>query len=314
MKKIAKLVASSLVAVAILSLNSVGASAEWKKDNVGWIYSEGNYSHITGWKLIDGNWYYFNSSGYMAHDTTIDGYYLNSSGAWKYSDSDLIDQELIKNISIQNPHFYIKCYGDDANMQNIGNIFQSEINKLKVTNSYEMFNVNNYNLSITRYGSGPINITIDCTYKMNAQMEAQLDVKARSIVEGIAPNSMSQAEKERAIHDWIINNTRYDQSYSIYDPYNTLIKHTGVCEGYSLLAQKMFTIAGIKSIVVEGKADGQDHAWNLVYIDGKWRHVDCTWDDPVSYRDVLQYDYYNLTDEEISNDHTWDSTKYPEAN
>ena len=146
-------------------------------------------------------------------------------------------------------------------------------------------------------------------------MAADLDAKARTIVASIAPDSMSQSEKELAIHDWIVNNTRYDQSLTIYDPYNTLIKHTGVCEGYSLLAQKMFTIAGIKSIVVEGTADGQAHAWNLVYVDNNWRHVDCTWDDPVSsYGDIIQYDYYNLTDEEMGVDHSWGTSIYPSAN
>lgn len=96
------------------------------------------------------------------------------------------------------------------------------------------------------------------------RMKAALDAKARRIVASIAPSGMSQAEQELAIHDWIVNNTRNDRSYSIHDPYTTLFRHTGVCEGYALLAQKMFTIAGIKSIVVEGTADGVSHAWNPV--------------------------------------------------
>jgi len=130
----------------------------------------------------------------------------------------------------------------------------------------------------------------------------------------ITSDSMSQTDKERAIHDWIVNNTQYDQSDSIFDPYNTLINHSGVCEGYSLLAQKMFTIAGIKSLVVFGYAHGGSHAWNMVNIDNHWYHVDLTWDDPVSSRDILRYDYYNLTDNQISADHTWDKSKYPSAN
>ena len=36
----------------------------------------------TGWKKIDGKWYYFYSSGAMAYDTTIDGYELDSGGVW----------------------------------------------------------------------------------------------------------------------------------------------------------------------------------------------------------------------------------------
>ncbi|NAS19439.1 hypothetical protein GND98_016655 [Clostridium butyricum] len=61
--------------------NATGTSSSWKQNSTGWWYAEGN-SWATGWKVIDGNWYYFYSDGYMAHDTTIDGYKLASTGAW----------------------------------------------------------------------------------------------------------------------------------------------------------------------------------------------------------------------------------------
>ena len=79
--KLTKVIASSLIVASVLALNPIGASAEWKQDTTGWWYTEGS-SWATGWKLIDGNWYYFNSDGYMAHDTTIDGCKLGSDGAW----------------------------------------------------------------------------------------------------------------------------------------------------------------------------------------------------------------------------------------
>lgn len=315
MIKLKKVIVSLVAAISILSLSPVAAYAEWKQDNKGWWYTEGNSSYATGWKLIDGNWYYFYSNGYMAHNTTIDGYYLNDSGVWTSQVNQLIDSELIKNVSAQNPSFTIQCSSSDVDINDVGNIVENEIKKLRITNSYDMLNISQVKLSTSGYKNGPISIKVDCTYNMTADMAAALDVKARQIVESIAPDSMSQSEKELAIHDWIVNNTQYDQSYTIYDPYNTLVKHAGVCEGYTLLAQKMFTIAGIKSIVVEGTAKGESHAWNMVYIDNKWRHVDCTWDDPVSSdgEDVSNHDYYNLTDKEISETHSWDTSAYPSA-
>jgi hypothetical protein len=316
--KLVKLVVGSLVVASILALNPIGVSAEWKHDNKGWWYKESN-SYYTGWKLIDKNWYYFYSDGYMAHDTTIDGYYLNIGGAWTNStpnnygtDLDSLGQEILSNISTDTPSFNIEYNGD---INNVGKVIEDEIDKLKYTNPYEAYNVSDYNIQMSSsWWSSTVKVKINCTYKMTAEMEADLDTKVREILATVAPDSMSQSEKELAIHDWIVNNTQYDQSLSIYDPYNTLIKHTGVCEGYSLLAQKMFTVAGIKSIVVEGTAGGQSHAWNMVYIDGKWRHVDATWDDPVSFEDVLSHDYYNLTDSQISIDHSWDAPKYPSSN
>lgn len=99
--KVTKLIASLLIAFLALALNPMYASAEWKQLGDSWWYSQGS-SYATGWRQIDGQWYYFDSNGYMktgwlydngnwfylygngimANDATIDGYYLNSSGAW----------------------------------------------------------------------------------------------------------------------------------------------------------------------------------------------------------------------------------------
>lgn len=79
--KLAKLIASPLIAVSLLALNPIGANAEWRQNSTGWWYTEGN-SYATGWRLIDGKYYYFSDNGYMMHDTYVDGYKLGSDGAW----------------------------------------------------------------------------------------------------------------------------------------------------------------------------------------------------------------------------------------
>lgn len=53
---------------------------EWRK----YFYFDQDGIMQTGWKLIDGKWYYFYSNGIMASNTTIDGYHLGSDGAWDY--------------------------------------------------------------------------------------------------------------------------------------------------------------------------------------------------------------------------------------
>lgn len=82
MKNIKKLIALTLIGAGIIAASPTSAHAEWKVDNTGWWYTEGN-SWATGWREIGGAWYYFYSDGYMAHDTTIDGYYLNSFGEYE---------------------------------------------------------------------------------------------------------------------------------------------------------------------------------------------------------------------------------------
>ena len=80
-KHLKKIIAWGIVITSALAFNPIGVNAEWKNNSTGWWYSDGGICY-TGWKLIDGNWYYFYSDGYMARNTTIDGYYLNNSGAW----------------------------------------------------------------------------------------------------------------------------------------------------------------------------------------------------------------------------------------
>ena len=62
-----------------------------QKDTVGWWYgtNENNTTwYNSGWQWVDGNndgiaeSYYFNSNGYIAVNTTVDGYTVNNDGAW----------------------------------------------------------------------------------------------------------------------------------------------------------------------------------------------------------------------------------------
>lgn len=55
----------------------------WSQDaNYPYWYYFKNGIVQTGWIYDNGKWYYCNSNGEMAHDTTIEGYTLSSSGAW----------------------------------------------------------------------------------------------------------------------------------------------------------------------------------------------------------------------------------------
>ena len=60
------------------------SSGKWMSNAKGWWYQDGNWYPTSQWLKIDGDWYYFKSSGYMAADEWIDGYYLNKSGVWTY--------------------------------------------------------------------------------------------------------------------------------------------------------------------------------------------------------------------------------------
>ena len=66
MNRFKKLLASFITVLSLIAINPVCANAEWKSNTTGWWYTEGN-SQATGWRNINGNWYYFYSDGYIKY-------------------------------------------------------------------------------------------------------------------------------------------------------------------------------------------------------------------------------------------------------
>lgn len=158
----------------------------------------------------------------------------------------------------------------------------------------------------------------------------EVENKVREIVNLIITPNMTDFQKEIAIHNYIVNNSRYDEKNyekgtvprEANTSYGVLINGVGVCGGYASAMDKLLKAAGVESMIISGEA-GQNgkyepHAWNLVKLDGEYYHIDATWNDPIYTfngvrKDVLHFDYFNLTDKEMSKDHKWNRDKYPEC-
>lgn len=133
-----------------------------------------------------------------------------------------------------------------------------------------------------------------------------VQARLRAIVTRIVQPSMTDVEKEKAIHDYIVLHVRYDQSLRTVSPYDALTKGTTVCQGYAMMAYQMLLDAHIPAHIVDGTAGGQSHAWDLVRVAGHWYNLDVTWDDPVPDEPgQVHYDYFNLTDAQLGRDHRW---------
>ena len=69
--------------------------------------------------------------------------------------------------------------------------------------------------------------------------------------------------------------------------------------------------------VINYKISNEEHIWNLVYLDGKWYHLDLTWDDPISDINVNRDTYFLITTNTLEkiNDgtHKFDKSIYTEA-
>lgn len=128
-------------------------------------------------------------------------------------------------------------------------------------------------------------------------------------------------EKERLIHDFVLKTINYAENdkdkqlthknyMRIYDIYGALVNKSAVCEGYAKLFQYLCYQVGINSASVYGWSEGESHAWNTVYIENEWYHVDTTWDDG-STNGLPLYNYFNLSEKQIKTDHTIDTEVFP---
>lgn len=59
------------------------SGGKWASNSTGYWYTDSSGWYPTKqWLQIDGSWYYFKDSGYMAVNEWVDGYYLGEDGAW----------------------------------------------------------------------------------------------------------------------------------------------------------------------------------------------------------------------------------------
>lgn len=115
---IKRIITTLLTTTLLLGVTSIGASASWRQDSKGWWYTEGT-GFTRGWKNIEGEWYYFDQSGYMktgwiydginwyymwnngimAKNTKVGDYYLGPNGVWDKSASNTVGTTVSENKS-----------------------------------------------------------------------------------------------------------------------------------------------------------------------------------------------------------------------
>ncbi len=157
------------------------------------------------------------------------------------------------------------------------------------------------------------------------QWRQETEQAVLNLTSSLVAQDMPDYQKVLVIHDWIVNHVRYNtadmQEAGNHLAYGALVKGSCVCMGYAEAGVIMFQAAGIETVYIDGEATNssgkpEGHAWNAVKIDGEWYLVDMTWDDPVMNdgSDVLQYDYFLLTDGQLAKNHTWEYGKFPVCN
>jgi hypothetical protein len=182
------------------------------------------------------------------------------------------------------------------------------------SNDYIHYIYSGYRYSAKSTKTGEINVSFTITYLETKAQTIYVKDQVQLILKEIIKPNMTDFQKEKAIHDYVVSHIAYDTNLANYSAYAALTKGKTVCQGFALLTYRMLDEVGIKNQIVEGYAGGRSHAWNLVQIEGNWYQLDTTWDDPVPFEKGRVLDtYFNLTDAELQKDHSWVHTNYPVA-
>lgn len=253
-------------------------------------------------------------------------YYLDSDFKYlqNYTDDVSNKQELINYI------YYVintgSTYADGECTKEYTNCTKdlSEIAEDEETLSIMNNFVHPYNsfktISFTYSENGKFSLIIEHIYSDEeiTAINYVVEEKLKTIIN----EEMTNEEKIKSIHNYIIDNTKYDtlKSKNIHDDtyksntaYGVLIEGYGICSGYSDAIAIFLDKINIKNY----KISNDTHIWNLVHINGIWTHLDATWDDPISEFNANRDMYFLVSYEELTklNDdtHSFDKNIYLEA-
>jgi len=130
------------------------------------------------------------------------------------------------------------------------------------------------------------------------------------VVKEITKGITDDYAKVKAIFEWIHKNKSYiaeNDAVGLFTGIGISEERRGACKQYAKITELFYRLAGFPAKYIEGMVKnlgGQPHAWNHVFVDGRWIFVDPTWG------------WFDLTVEDYSYSHSigrlpntdWDGT------
>ncbi len=207
------------------------------------------------------------------------------------------------------PDEYTDCTNDLKNITSDKVLLSNINNFVHPFNSFQSINI------IT---STTGEITINVTKLYSDEDIKKINTGIDQIIKEKVPDNLDLKEKIQIIHDYIINNTKYDKNHTSdtsFTAIGPLFDGIAVCSGYADLMELFLEKFGLKSF----KVASETHIWNAVLIDGSWKNLDLTWDDPItkdSDIDTLIHKFFLIDKKQLlefdTKEHTFDATVYQE--
>ena len=149
-------------------------------------------------------------------------------------------------------------------------------------------------------GNDQITLTVEKLY--NDQEIKQInEIVDKFITDNNLSDDLVTKSDIKLIHDYLIENVTYDDENADKDELvdsnkasGALVNKVALCSGYT----DAFAIFMDKLGVPNFNISTDDHVWNVIYFDGKWRHIDVTWDDDEVNKNN-NYNFYMINTDEL---------------
>jgi hypothetical protein len=141
------------------------------------------------------------------------------------------------------------------------------------------------------------------------ELQSQVDTVVEEWLSGISADA-SDYDKTKFVFETLIESVDYNlDSRDNQNILSVFLYGETVCQGYADAAQYLLERLGVPTAIITGTADGSNHAWNLVQLDGAYYYMDVTWgnskyhstdDEEVK---TVNYAYLNITSQDIALNH-----------
>ncbi len=187
------------------------------------------------------------------------------------------------NSGVKKYSFYCSTKYKDC-VKDVKNIASDRTLLSNINNYVHPFNsFSNIETEYNTYGK----ITIKLNHTYSKQQINEINTRVKQIEKDVLKDKkLSDVEKIKLLHDYIINNTKYDSErsdkniikYKSDTAVGPLFDGYALCGGYSDLMSIFLENLNINNY----KVSTDKHVWNAVKINGNWLHIDLTWDDPIT--------------------------------
>lgn len=132
----------------------------------------------------------------------------------------------------------------------------------------------------------------------------QLEQRVKEIVKETVRERYNLLEASLSIYRYLAATTAYNMGAASTETYGVLMNQEGICTGFAYTMALLLRQAGYDDGYVLAYTpedpEQEGHAWNALYFNGNWYHVDATWENSGSGGMGLQY--FGVTDAQRENE------------